>query len=44
MTVDRHEENGMLFDAYFSKPEVREAFLVYLSQTYQDFREESRLA
>ena len=23
MIVDRHEANGMLFDAYFSKPEVR---------------------
>jgi type I restriction enzyme R subunit len=44
MIIDRHQANGMLFDAYFAKPEVRAAFLSYLSQTYQDFRDQGRSA
>ncbi len=39
--VDRHESNGELFDAYFSKPGFREALLEYLASSYDEIRDET---
>jgi type I restriction enzyme R subunit len=39
MMIDRHEANGLLFNAFFDKPEVRAALLSYLGETYQEFRQ-----
>ncbi|WP_130865407.1 type I restriction endonuclease subunit R [Acidipropionibacterium timonense] len=36
--VDRGSRNGQLFDYYFSRPEVRTAFIDYLMSTYDEFR------
>ncbi len=38
MIVDRHQSNGMLFDAYFDKPGFREFLLNYLASAYHDIR------
>jgi type I restriction enzyme R subunit len=38
--IDRHEANGMLFNAYFEKPGFAEALLDYLSGSYDEIREE----
>lgn len=40
MIVDRHQANGMLFDAFFEKPGFREALLDYLGAAYQEIRSE----
>lgn len=40
MIVDRHQANGMLFDAFFDKPGFREYLLEYLGATYEEFRAE----
>ena len=39
MIVDRHQANGMLFDAYFEKPGFREALLEYLGGAYHEIRQ-----
>jgi len=41
MIVDRHEANGMLFNAYFDKPGFRESLLDYLSGAYDEIRQEA---
>ena len=41
MIVDRHQANGLLFDAYFEKPGFREALLEYLGGAYQEIRGEA---
>lgn len=38
MIVDRHQANGLLFDAYFDKPGFREMLLGYLGNSYEEFR------
>ena len=38
--IDRHEANGMLFNAYFEKPGFAEALLDYLSGSYDEIRDE----
>ncbi len=38
MIVDRHESNGMLFNAYFEKPGVREQLLKFLATAYDEIR------
>lgn len=40
MIVDRHQANGMLFDAYFEKPGFREQLLEYLGGAYHEIRSE----
>ena len=37
--IDRHESNGMLFNAFFEKPGFREALLKYLGTAYEEIRE-----
>ncbi len=37
MIVDRHQANGMLFNAFLEKPE---ALLSYLGETYHEIRNE----
>ncbi|MHB1740890.1 MAG: hypothetical protein ACYCXA_15695 [Actinomycetes bacterium] len=37
----RHEANGMLFNAFFTKPGFKEALLEYLTGAYDDTREAS---
>ena len=37
--IDRHESNGMLFNAFFEKPGFREALLTYLGTAYEEIRE-----
>jgi type I restriction enzyme R subunit len=39
MIVERHQANGLLFDAYFEKPGFREHLLEYLGSSYQEFRQ-----
>ena len=39
MIVDRHQANGMLFDAYFEKPGFREQLLEYLGDAYHEIRQ-----
>ena len=39
MIVDRHQANGMLFDAYFEKPGFREQLLEYLGDAYHEIRD-----
>lgn len=41
MIVDRHESNGMLFNAYFEKPGVREQLLKFLATAYDEIRKEA---
>ena len=43
MIVDRHESNGMLFNAYFEKPGVREQLLKFLATAYDEIRKEARV-
>lgn len=38
MIVDRHQANGLLFDAYFEKPGFREHLLEYLGEAYHEIR------
>jgi type I restriction enzyme R subunit len=38
MIVDRHQANGVLFDAYWEKPEFRSAVIAYLATAYDDIR------
>ena len=38
MIIDRHQANGMLFNAYFEKPGFREALLEYLGEAYHEIR------
>lgn len=40
MIVDRHQANGMLFNAYFEKPGFREMLLTYLGDAYAEIRDE----
>jgi type I restriction enzyme R subunit len=39
MIVDRHQANGMLFDAFFEKPGFRQALLEYLGGAYSEIRQ-----
>jgi type I restriction enzyme R subunit len=39
--IDRHQANGVLFNAFFEKPGFREALLEYLGGAYQEIRSES---
>lgn len=41
LMVERHQANGELFDAFFNKPELQESFLLYLAETYEEFRAEA---
>ncbi len=36
--IDRHQANGMLFNAFFEKPGFREALLEYLGTAYEEIR------
>lgn len=36
--IDRHQANGMLFNAFFEKPGFREALLKYLGTAYEEIR------
>ncbi len=36
--LDRGNRNGQLFDSYFARPEIRNAFIDYLMSTYDEFR------
>jgi len=38
--IDRHQANGMLFNAFFEKPGFREALLDYLATSYEEIRDE----
>ncbi len=38
--VDRHQANGMLFEAFFEKPGFREALMDFLSGAYDEIRGE----
>jgi type I restriction enzyme R subunit len=38
LILDRHEANGELFSAFFEKAGVRQAFLKYLADSYDEFR------
>ena len=38
--IDRHQANGMLFNAFFEKPGFRETLLEYLGDVYDEIREE----
>ena len=37
--VDRHEANGMLFNAFFEKPGFAQALMDYLGGAYDEIRE-----
>ncbi|KAA1415353.1 type I restriction endonuclease subunit R [Nocardioides humilatus] len=39
MIVDRHEANGVLFDAYFANPDFRVRLMDFLGDAYDQFRE-----
>ena len=39
LMLDRHEANGELFSAFFETPGVRAAFLKYLAESYDEFRD-----
>jgi type I restriction enzyme R subunit len=39
LILDRHEANGELFSAFFEKPGVRAAFMKYLAESYDEFRD-----
>jgi len=39
--IDRHQANGMLFNAFFEKPGFRDVILGYLASTYDEFRSEA---
>lgn len=39
--IDRHEANGMLFNAFFEKPGFRGALMSFLDTVYEDIRDES---
>ena len=36
--IDRHQANGMLFNAFFEKPGFRQALLEYLGTAYEETR------
>lgn len=36
--IDRHESNGVLFEAFFAKPGFRESLMTYLSSSYDEIR------
>jgi type I restriction enzyme R subunit len=38
--IDRHQANGMLFQAFFEKPGFREALMEFLAGAYDEIREE----
>lgn len=38
--IDRHQANGMLFNAFFEKPGFREALLDYLGTAYDEINAE----
>lgn len=38
--IERHEANGMLFDAFFAKPDFRQMFMEYLAGSYDQIRAE----
>jgi hypothetical protein len=40
MIVNWHQANGMLLSASFEKPDMREAHLSYLGETYHEIRNE----
>lgn len=35
----QYARRGMLFDTFFANPEFRDRFLLYLSETYEEFRQ-----
>lgn len=39
LIVERHESNGMLFDAFFENPQFARIMLTYLNETYEAFRQ-----
>ena len=38
--IDRHEANGMLFNAFFEKPGFADALMEYLGGVYDEIRDE----
>lgn len=36
--IDRHQANGLLFNAFFEKPGFREQLLEYLGSAYEEIR------
>jgi len=42
--IDRHQANGMLFNAFFEKPGFREALLEFLGSAYDEIRVEGEPA
>ena len=38
--IDRHESNGMLFNAFFEKPGFAQALMEYLAASYDELRDE----
>lgn len=38
--IERHEANGVLFDAFFAKPDFRQMFMDYLAGSYDQIRAE----
>ena len=39
--IDRHQANGMLFNAFFEKPGFRDVLLDYLGSSYDEIRDEN---
>lgn len=39
LLLERHESNGVLFDAFFDNPRFARVMMNYLSETYDAFRE-----
>jgi type I restriction enzyme R subunit len=40
--IDRHQANGILFNAFFEKPGFREALIEFLGSAYDEIRHEGR--
>ena len=38
LIVERHESNGVLFDAFFDNPQFAKVMMNYLAETYEAFR------
>lgn len=38
MIIERHEGNGVLFDAFFSNPDFQRRVFDYMAGTYEEFR------
>ncbi|KAG9059760.1 hypothetical protein L860_000858 [Cutibacterium granulosum DSM 20700] len=38
LIASRGNRNAQLFDAYYARPEIRDAFIDFVSTTWEDFR------